>query len=589
MKRVLRYFGMKGSSLFELRDRLTLIGSSKECDIVLDDKAVPDAAIKIVHEGGTCTCEILSGATARLNGKKIHKSSLAPGDRIEINGHVFICDNTDTAASRQPDDTSGPDEETLREFSDRLGGERDLKKLLTMLMEMLLGILKGSDAFIFKLGPAGEPEVFVATGSDTAEDRFSDTVVQTVLKKKQGVAVPNALADPAFSASRSVADLKLSSVVCAPIMCRGEISGIIYVGSSSAAISYSARELSMLTFYATIAGMLINHVDYIGRQNRTIATLSGDAAAAGLIAESKAMQEALSGVRSVAASDIIVLLEGPTGCGKSHLAGIIHRRSRRASGPFLVVNCSTLHGERLESELFGHRRGSFTSAINDHDGLFVAANGGTLLLDEIGELDAAVQARLLRVLECGMVRPLGATQECAVDVRVICATNKNLSAMVQAGSFRSDLYYRINQFAIRVPPLSERNGDVELLAYFFLEKFKAQYPERDIVDFHPETLAYIRAHDWPGNIRELSNAIHRAVLSCEGPLLSFPRTTPVQDPALDFETTTRAFHRELITRAIKKTGGNKEAAARLLGMGRSTFFRYLSTFEQRKDPCGPLE
>ena len=580
MKRVLKYFGRNNTILFPLRNRLTLIGSSKECDIVLDDSSIAGAAIKVGADDQGYFFEVLPESKIRLNGEKTKKGRLAPGDRIEIGDHVFICDSVDGVESGDAHESDKAIKGMLDHFSGAIGRERDLKKLLTRFMEMLLGILKGSDAFIFKLDREKKPEVFVATGSAEAQERFSDTVVQSVLKNGKGVAVPNALADPAFSSARSVADLKLSSVICAPIKVADDITGIIYVGSSSAAVSYNRKDLAILTYYAAIAGMLINHVEYIGMQNKAIVKLGGQVSEYGIIAESKVMKEVLGSIKAISGSDITVLFEGPTGCGKTLLAEIVHKKSRRADKPFLVVNCSSLHGELLESELFGHKKGSFTGAISDHEGLFMAAQGGTLLLDEIGELDVPIQAKLLRTLESGKVRPLGATQEREVDVRVICTTNKNLQDMVNRGIFRADLYYRINQFSIKVPPLSARDDDVELLAYFFLEKYKAHYPTRDIIDFHPETLYRIRHYDWPGNIRELSNAIHRAVLSCEGPLLTLPRVETVQDPTFDMETATRDFHRDLIARAIKRTGGNKEAAAKLLGMSRSTFFRYLSTLER---------
>jgi transcriptional regulator with GAF, ATPase, and Fis domain len=577
MKQILRYFGQNGATDFNLGNRLTLVGSSKECDIVLDDISISGAALKISPDVNGYRFEVLPEGKCRLNGEKIKKGRLKPGDRLEIGTHVFIGDMAEDVQVRLPGEGSDQFRETLALFTGSIGKERDLRKLLTRLMETLLGLLNGSDAFIFKLDENGKPEVFVSTGDGEAQERFSDTVVQAVLAGKKGIVVPNALQDPAFSSSRSVADLKLNSVVCTPVLVADTVSGIIYVGSRKAAISFSNHDLSTLVIFAAIAGMLINHVAYIGHQNRTILKLTSQGGEDGLIAESKAMQEVLSSIRALSESDIAVLLEGPTGCGKSLFAELIHKKSRRAGRPFLVVNCSSLHGELLESELFGHKKGSFTGAISDHEGLFNAARGGTLFLDEIGELDPSIQARLLRVLESNKVRPLGSTQECDVDTRVICATNKDFAEMVKKGGFRSDLYYRINQFSIKIPPLSQRDNDVVLLAYYYLEKFKAQYPTRDMVDFHPEMLRYIQNHDWPGNIRELSNTIHRAMLSCEGPLLTIPRMSPVQDPSFDFETATQAFHRELIARAIRKTNGNKESAAKLLGLSRSTFFRYCST------------
>jgi transcriptional regulator with GAF, ATPase, and Fis domain len=581
MGHLLRRYIDGASITTELGSRMVLIGSSPENDIVVKDGSPGGVAAKIEPvsmAGDAYTIEPVHKGSVRLNGKKVGKTALQPGDRMEIGTSVMVYDVL-SAADRSPESSPllGSSIEAFNGFIESVGTERDLRKLLVRLMEILLKLLNGSDVFIFKLDGEGKPQLFVSTGNDVSDERFSDTVVQKVLHDKQGIVIAHALADPAFSKSRSIADLKLASVVCAPIMVAGSIIGIVYVGSRKIAVSFSGKELSVLSFYAAIAGMLINHVEYIGQQVKTIKNLTGrNELDDGFIAESRAMQRVAAEIKSLAASDIVVLLEGPTGSGKNHVAEIIHRKSRRASKPFLIVNCSSLRGELLESELFGHKKGSFTGAVSDQTGLFSAARGGTLLLDEIGELDLIIQAKLLRVLESGSIRPLGATGETAVDVRVICATNRNLAEMVQNNTFRRDLYYRINQFSIRIPALSEREEDVVLLAYLFLEKYKAHYPGRAIVDFHPSALRFIRNHDWPGNIRELSNAIHRALLSGEGPLLTLedPGSERPADPVFDFEAATQKFQKELILKAIKHSGGNKEEAAKLLGLSRSTFFRY---------------
>lgn len=578
MSHLLRCYSDGHSTCTLLGQRMVLIGSSPENDIVVKDASLDGVAAKIepLPSGGHTILAVRKGAV-RLNGTKTSKATLALGDRIEIGAMVMSYDAA--PADGEPDALfpAGSSLGALNGFIETVGTERDLQKLLVRLMEILLKLLDGSDAFIFKLDAEGKPQLFVSTGNDVLDERFSDTVVQKVLKDKKGLCIPHALSDPSFSMSRSIADLKLASVVCAPVMIAGTIIGIIYVGSRKIAVSFSEKELSVLSVYAAIAGMLINHVEYIGQQVKTIKKLTGTADD-GFIAGSKAMQAVVAAINSLAPSDIVVLLEGPTGSGKNHVAELIHKKSRRSARPFLVVNCSSLRGELLESELFGHKKGSFTGAVSDQTGLFTAASGGTLLLDEIGELDSIIQAKLLRVLESGAVRPLGATSETAVDVRVICATNRDLAGMVQSGAFRRDLYYRINQFSIRIPALSDREEDIVLLAYLFLEKYKARYPARAIVDFHPSALRFIQNYDWPGNIRELSNAIHRAMLSCEGPLLTIegPSAALSSDPAFDFEAATQQFQKELIMKAVKHAGGNKEEAAKLLGLSRSTFFRYQS-------------
>ena len=396
MTYLLREFTNGASSPIELRGRMVSIGSSPENDVVVSDPSIDDAAAKIDPCGEGYVLEAIQKEKVRLNGKKVKSAALSPGDRIEVGSRVIIFDRArETAAEKSA--VTDPFFAALNKFTELVGKERDLQKLLTRLMQLLMELVGGSDAFVFKLDAEGKPQVFVTTGSGSANERFSDTVVQAVLKTKKGVLIANALSDPSFSQAHSVADLKLASVACAPIVIAGSVTGIIYIGSRKSSVSFSEDDFAKLSVYASLAGMLINHVDYIGQQNRAIIKLT-TGFEDGFIAESKAMQDVLSSVKALSGSDITVLLEGPTGSGKNHIAELVHKKSRRGAKQFLVVNCSSLRGELLESELFGHKKGSFTGATDDHAGLFAAAKGGTLLLDEIGELDSSTQAKLLRAL-----------------------------------------------------------------------------------------------------------------------------------------------------------------------------------------------
>jgi transcriptional regulator with GAF, ATPase, and Fis domain len=378
-----------------------------------------------------------------------------------------------------------------------------------------------------------------------------------------------------FSQSKSIADLALRSVLCCPIMVTGSVRGAMYLGTKKPTESFTQNDLKTLALFATIAGMLINHIEYIGQQNSAIKRLTRYDARGGIVAESKKMQDVFDKVNAIERSDITVLLQGETGTGKDLFARYIHDGSSRKTRPYIVVNCSSLRGDLLESELFGHRRGSFTGAVSDHEGLFVAADGGTLFLDEIGEMSPNLQAKLLRTLESGKIRQVGANHENKVDVRIICATNRLLEKMVDEGAFRKDLYYRINQLKIVLPPLKEREEDSLLLAYYFLEKYKSNNHDKNIVDFHPDSVRFILAYDWPGNVRELASAVHCAVLSATGPFVSLEAGEKITRD-FNFEEATLNFQKRLIGTALKATAHNKEQAAKLLGLSRSTFFRYLA-------------
>jgi transcriptional regulator with PAS, ATPase and Fis domain len=275
---------------------------------------------------------------------------------------------------------------------------------------------------------------------------------------------------------------------------------------------------------------------------------------------------------------MIVLIDGETGTGKDLLAQYIHGKSRRSRRPFVVVNCSSLQKNLLESELFGHKRGSFTGAYREHRGLFSAAGEGTLFLDEIGELDGALQSRILRTIETKRIRAVGAAIEETVNVRLICATSRDLPQMVRDKLFREDLYFRLNQFRIHLPPLRERGEDIEFLAHFFLEKYKARYPEKEVTDFHPESLRLMALYDWPGNVRELSSVVHRAVVSAKN-RVAVVDVQAMEKTVQNFEDATRSYQKNLVLRALDLAGGNKDRAAKLLGIHRSTIFRYLEQSE----------
>lgn len=572
---ILRRISPQSTDSFHLDSRMLLIGNAPDNDIVIDDKKTGQCTVKISIIETEYVIERIGNAKVLLNGRKVGKSRLHTGDRIEIGSHVFLFDKIDSQPSSRISDSDLLSK--IYRIVNNVGKERDLNRLLNNLISTLAEITGGTEIFIFILDHQHNPQVFVSNCSGTSNERFSDTIVQKVLALGEGLCIPHALADPDFKTTGSIIDLQLQSVVCAPIKVADRLMGLIYVGSRTASVSFTLQDLEILNLYATIAGMLIKHVEYISQQSSTLHKLTANITQESIIAESKVMQEVLDSVSAIAASDITVLLSGETGTGKSRIAQIIHQKSNRATKPFMVLNCSAIRGELLESELFGHKKGSFTGAHEDHQGLLAAADGGTVFLDEIGEMEPQLQAKLLRSLETSLIRPIGATREIAVNVRFICATNRDLPQMVADGHFRADLFYRINQFLIEIPPLRKRGNDLLLLAYAFLENYKIQYPAKDIFDFHPDTIRFISNYNWPGNIRELSNMIHGAILRSKSPLVSITPPDQNSSPVIqNFEAATRAYQKELLQHAIELTNGNKEDAARILGLSRSTFYRYQS-------------
>jgi transcriptional regulator with PAS, ATPase and Fis domain len=295
------------------------------------------------------------------------------------------------------------------------------------------------------------------------------------------------------------------------------------------------------------------------------------------------MREVVALAARVAAVDSTMLITGESGVGKERLAQFVHEQSRRASKPFVPVNCAALTDSLLESELFGHRRGAFTGAVEDRQGLFEAAAGGTLFLDEIGDISPAMQVRLLRVLQERSVRRLGENHYRPFDVRVIAATNRDLFREVNEGRFRSDLYYRLNVVAIHIPPLRERPEDLRLLLRRLLQRAidSSRCPAKG---YTPAALKAMLSYSWPGNIRELENAIERACALVTGPLvdeLDLPpevRRHGRQRARHDEPRSLAEMEREWILRAVQSEGGNRLRAARRLGISRQTLLRRLHTY-----------
>jgi len=297
-----------------------------------------------------------------------------------------------------------------------------------------------------------------------------------------------------------------------------------------------------------------------------------------IITRNPAMEDVLAKARLVAASDVSVFIMGESGSGKEMLARAIHRASSRRDHPFVAINCGAIPEQLLESELFGHVKGSFTGATRDHKGLFLTADRGTLLLDEIGDMPVSLQVKLLRVLQERTVRPVGSTQSQDVNVRVISATHRNIEEELTGGRFREDLYYRLNVVALRLPSLGERREDIPLLANHFLALLADKY-RKQVNGYAPEAMELLVSAPWPGNVRQLYNVVEQSVALCTTnlvPLTLVEQAIQNQEPGLaSFEDARRKFEREYLTRLLKITEGNVTQAARLAKRNRTEFYKLL--------------
>jgi two-component system response regulator HydG len=309
------------------------------------------------------------------------------------------------------------------------------------------------------------------------------------------------------------------------------------------------------------------------------------------LGKSRLFADVLRLAEQVAPTESTVLIQGESGTGKEVIARYIHDLSSRNEGPFLSLNCGALPESLLESELFGHVKGSFTGAVRDKQGLFAAARGGTFFLDEIGEMSPATQVKLLRVLQEREAIPVGGTEAIPVDVRVVAATNRDLEDEIRQGRFRTDLYYRLNVIAIHLPPLRDRRDDIEIFVTAFLERI-AKEKGTPMKHLAPEAAEAVLSYDWPGNVRELENALERAVVLTKGeaiPLSAMPakvtelRVEPLVAERVHHNPTLDTIERAYIAWVLQAEGGNKSRAAEVLGIDPSTLYRKLSRYEGGSD------
>lgn len=304
-----------------------------------------------------------------------------------------------------------------------------------------------------------------------------------------------------------------------------------------------------------------------------------------VIGVSPAMRRIYSLVEKVAPSKTSVVITGPSGTGKEVIARTIHNLSPRRDKPFVAINCSAIPASLMESEIFGHEKGAFTGADQRRLGCFELANGGTLFLDEVGELPVELQAKFLRVLEEEKLRRLGGKTEISVDVRVICATNRDLKKQIEAGLFREDLYFRLNVFSIELPPLCERREDIPLLAQHFVERFAAEAGKR-IRGITPKAMDILQSYSWPGNIRELRNTIERGVILCDGDMIDESHLPPEMEPddsagaviKLSLGMPLREVEKEYILGSLRRNKGNKSRTAEILGISEKTLYNKLNRY-----------
>ena len=472
----------------------------------------------------------------------------------------------------------------------RLNSEVEPESLLSQMLSMALDVVRAERGLILLFSADGSVRVRAARqldGTTLADaESFSRGVVAEAGTGRSVIAV-DATADERFADLRSVSLYGIRSLLCVPLRSRGRLIGTVYADHRGERGRFDAEDLRFLEAFADHAALAIENVEAraaLDRENRELRAVAVERSGeSGLLGESEAMRRILDRIRVAASSDLPVLITGESGTGKELAARAIHFQGGRRHGPFVTENCAALPESLLEAELFGHVRGAFTGAERDRAGLFEQADHGTLLLDEIGDMSPRMQAQLLRVLESGQVRRVGGDRTRSVDVRLVAATHRDLEARTRDGTFRADLFYRLQVLTIEMPPLRERPGDVRLLVSRFLSRMATERG-RDVPRILPAALDRLERHAWPGNVRELANVVARAVvLAGDGPITS---ELLASDPALRGGGTEAELapvrtgslaesERRVIAEALHAAGGNRARAARLLGISRATMYRRL--------------
>jgi transcriptional regulator with GAF, ATPase, and Fis domain len=573
--------------------RITSVGRDAENDVAVPDPAMPRTALHIHWDGHDYNAAAHDGADMTVNGKRRAAWRLGPGDRLRVADTELSFDLAPRPAA--PVRPSAGQRllalETLVRFSERLLGANDLARLLDELIDALLEVTHADKGFLI-LFEDGDMTVRAArnVARETIEGavaRVSDSIIQRVIDTRRPIVVADALHDSEWSGSTSVVNLKLCSVMCAPLMQKGDVCGVIYLGNDSVVSLFDDRALEALTVFAAQASLLVQNgllLDSLRRENVALKEAVSSKQYGELIGSGASMREVYRRIEKVAGTDISVLVSGETGTGKEVVAREVHRRSGRAAGPFIAVNCGAIPEALLESELFGHVRGAFTGAIATRPGKFQAAHGGTLFLDEVGEMPAALQVKLLRALQERSVTKVGDTRAEPVDIRVVAATNKVLEDEIRKGAFREDLYYRLNVVAIQLPPLRERGEDLVVLAKYFLQKYAKDFGAR-VRGFTPSAVVAMRKYAWPGNIRELENRVKKAVVLADKALVSaedLDLRPEILEPILPLLQAKEEFQKRYINEVLERNQGNRTKTAKDLGVDPRTVFRHLEKLEAER-------
>ncbi|HEV2861377.1 MAG TPA: sigma 54-interacting transcriptional regulator [Pyrinomonadaceae bacterium] len=553
-----------------------------------------------------------------VNGRPVREHALSHGDQIDVGESrvVFMTGEADTVPSSDPVQISERQmtahstmrlraEDALylrpRESWAQLPPVASMARDLSLLVKVSTSInsVRGAEALmrellslVFEAVPAERGAILLTAEDGEIVSEFgldragragrsvtvSRTVVSQVLKEGEAVLANDVYDAEQFAGAESIEAALISSLLCVPLVLFERTLGVVYLYTSDRGARFAEDHLQVVTVISGIAAVALNnarHVEQLEAENRMLRDASLHEH--GMVGESARMRQVYQLIARVAPTDSTVLVRGESGTGKELAAQAVHQNSPRRGRPFVAINCAALTETLLESELFGHEKGAFTGALVQKKGKLEVADGGTLFLDEVGEMAPVLQAKLLRVLQEREFERVGGTRTIRVDVRVIAATNRDLETAVRAGTFRQDLYYRLNVVSFEMPALKDRREDIPLLANYFATKYSARFKRR-VTGLSAKARDCLVAYDWPGNVRELENAVERAVVlgSTERILpedlpetildAGLPQAAEGGTGAAGYHDAVREAKRQIIQRAVERASGRLTDAARLLGV-----------------------
>ena len=608
--------GLLKGSHFELSPGGLTIGRHSSNDVQVEDRSVSRYHCSVEFEG-TSFFLVDQGSEhgTFLNGRKIEREELQQGDEVALCSALFRVVNKDAVDSaslelsidegfyhsperfleRQAPSlaTAVPPEAVLLRVSQAIGTLKSTETLVERLLELALEAAPHAErAALLFYDRTGDEQIRVQRRGEprpSGGEPLSRTVVDRVLGERVALVIEDVVSVDG-DLPQSLLAHEVATLVGVPLLdLQDRAMGLLYLDATSQGHANERGQLEFLTAFAGLASAALSNLMQLERLNQERQRLQEQQLATTMIGESKAMKSIYSMLERVAASDTTVLLLGESGTGKEVAAQTLHRSSNRSDRPFVAINCAALPENLLESELFGHEKGAFTSADQRKIGRIEDANTGTLFLDEISEMSPALQAKFLRVLEERSFERVGGSRTIAVDVRVIAATNRDLKEAIEEGTFREDLYYRLNVVPITLPPLRERGGDVMLLADHYRDLFASQLG-RTVNGFSKEARQRLEHWNWPGNVRELRNAIERAVVLCESDRIEvhdlpeeFGQTKASQRQRGSYQDVLLETKRQLIRDAVLETKGHYADAARALDLHPNYLHRLIRNLELKEE------